>query len=58
MLLVVMTVLLFPSQNIARKTKRSRPSALRELLLLAVKRMSFEGVRELLLVPLDLQWNL
>ena len=34
-----------PPQNIGRKTKRSRPSNLKELLLLAVKRMMFPGVR-------------
>jgi len=33
-----------PPQNIGRKTKRSRPSNLKELLLLAVKRMMFPGV--------------
>jgi len=32
-----------PPQNIGRKTKRSRPSNLKELLLLAVKRMMFPG---------------
>ena len=31
-------------QNIARKTKRSRPPHLKELLLLAVERMMFPGV--------------
>ena len=31
-------------QNIAKKTKRSRPSNLKELLLLAVNRMMFPGV--------------
>lgn len=33
------------TQNIARKTKRSRPTDLKELLLLAVSRMMFPGVR-------------
>ena len=32
------------SQNIARKTKRSRPPNLKDLLLLAVNRMMFQGV--------------
>ena len=32
------------SQNIARKTKRSRPANLKDLLLLAVNRMMFQGV--------------
>ena len=31
-------------QNIARKTKRSRPPNLKDLLLLAVNRMMFQGV--------------
>ena len=31
-------------QNIARKTKRSRPANLKDLLLLAVNRMMFQGV--------------
>ena len=34
----------FP-QNIDRRTKRSRPPNLKELLLLAVRRMMFPGVR-------------
>ena len=33
------------SQNIDRRTKRSRPPNLKELLLLAVRRMMFPGVR-------------
>ena len=36
--------LLSLSQNIARKTKRSRPANLKDLLLLAVNRMMFQGV--------------
>ena len=35
-------------QNISRKPKRSRPSGLRELLLLAVKRMMFPGVMNII----------
>lgn len=34
-------------QNIDRRTKRSRPPNLKELLLLAVRRMMFPGVRQL-----------
>ena len=39
-------------QNIARKTKRARPPNLKELLLLAVERMMFPGVRPCLIVGL------
>ena len=40
----LLTFSLSASQNIARKTKRSRPPNLKDLLLLAVNRMMFQGV--------------
>ena len=43
----------FLPQNISRKTKRSRPPNLKDLLLLAVNRMMFPGVR-LIAIPQDL----
>ena len=44
----------FLPQNISRKTKRSRPPNLKDLLLLAVNRMMFPGVR-LIAIPQDLE---